>query len=125
MIRGTAWEDTNLTCMARVKLNGAVASFTQGAISAIERKIFDRTSSTPGTAIDTATPAVADSVFNTLQTDGRWTEDSTGYNFRNTIAAADLPSGSSQYRVEYKLTTTAGSVFFLVFDVTSYAVFSS
>jgi hypothetical protein len=123
-IRGTAWEDTDLTCMARAKLNGAVASFIQSAISAIERKIFDRTSATPGTALSTTAVVVADSVFDTLQTDGRWTEDSTGYNFRDTIPAASLASGSSQYRVEYKVTTTSGSIFFLVFEVTSFAVFS-
>jgi len=52
---------------------------------------------------------VADSIFDALQTDARWTEDSTGYNFRHTI---DINTNLAfairgrQYRVVFELIPT-------------------
>ena len=125
VVSGLIWEDSDVACMARIKLNGAVASFVQASIASVSRKIFDRKSATPSTAVDEADLTVATVVFDTLQTDGRWTKDATGYNFRDTIAAADLSTGGSQFRVEYKFTTTGGSVFFAVFELTSQDIWSS
>ena len=118
IIQGLAWEDGDVTCLARVKYAGAVASFVQAALSTIVRKIFDASTTTPSEATDTATLTIASTVFDALQTDGVWTEDATGYNFSDTIAGADLPNGR-RYRVEYKLTTTGGSVFFIVYEITA------
>ena len=112
----TIWEDSSGTAMARVV--GADASvITQASTASIERKIFDLTGLTPGTAESTDAIVVADSVFDSLQTDARWTADSTGYNFRDTMAAANFPTGNHRYRVEYKFTPVAGDVFWAVFEL--------
>ena len=52
-------------------------------------------------------------VFDTLQTDGRWTEDATGYNFKHDIGHALFVNPAIRYRVEYRVTLTGGSEFFL------------
>ncbi len=62
---------------------------------------------------------VATAVFDTLQTDARWTEDSTGYNFRDDLAATKLPSGSTAYRVEYLFSPTVGEDWYVVFELTA------
>ncbi len=96
--------------MARVQMNGS--NISQSDISAVERKIFDADGSTPDTAEDTSDLTVASVVFDDLQTDDRWTEDSTGYNFRDTVVAS-LLSSPTRYRIEYKFTGAAGEVFFI------------
>lgn len=47
--------------------------------------------------------AVSDCIFNTLQTDARWTEnggDAEGYNLRVTIPAARFPTGGKWNRAQ-------------------------
>lgn len=113
---GTAWEDTGCTLMARV-LGNAGTAINQASISSIARKVFDLNSSTPETPVSSTTPTVADVVFDALQTDARWTTDSTGYNFRETVAASVLAEGDRRYRVEYVLTPASGEKFNVVFEI--------
>lgn len=67
-----------------------------------------------------ASLTVADIIFDTLQTDDRWTEDSTGYNFRHTV---DISSNQAfavagrRYLVEYTLTPASGQKIILRFRV--------
>lgn len=51
---------------------------------------------------------VADVVFDTLQEDGRWAEDNTGYNFRHTIPHTVF-GDVGEYVIEYTFTTTDGN----------------
>ena len=111
--KATIYENTGLTCMARI--TGEDASYVeQSDISSIGLKIFadDSTSA----SID-ASLTVADVVFDTLQTDSRWTTDSTGYNFKYEIASAGFPDGDVTYRCEFKFIPTSGNTWYVVFSV--------
>ena len=115
IVQAVIWEDSDATCIGRLHFQGVVTSFTQANIASISRAIFDTKSATPATALATDACVVADVVFDTLQTDGRWSEDETGYNFRDTIAASNFAT-ATVYRVEYYFTTTGGSKFMAVFE---------
>jgi len=117
------WEDCDACCMARVTLNGS--NITQSAISAITRKIFDLDGSTPTTAESTTALTVASVVFDTLQTDGRWSKDTTGYNFRDTIGGINFPAPDHDYLVEYKITGAGGELAAMVFRLPTQALYSS
>lgn len=102
------WEESDYTLMGRV-LGADGTRITQASISSIAAYVFDYASGEQVGA--TLAPAVSDSVFNTLQTDARWTEDSTGYNFRITVPGSYFATGNAKYRVETVLTPVSGSVF--------------
>jgi hypothetical protein len=68
---------------------------------------------------------VADSVYDTLQTDARWTKDSTGYNFADAIGQAFFPIGDTEYRVEYLFTPTTGATYHWVRKVYAKALVRS
>lgn len=114
--KATIWEDGGATCMARV-VGVAGTAITQATVSAIGCKVFDLTGDTPDTAVATPTVVVASSVFDTLQTDARWTKDATGYNFRYTLAASVFTTGGHRYLVEFKFTPSSGEVFWVVFEL--------
>lgn len=119
---GEAFEDGGATLLARVQGWNA-ADIVQSDISSIQYAVTDRTS---GAAVISPTAlTVSDVVFNTLQTDARWSVDAEGYNFRHTIPATALPTGDHVFRVEYKFTPASGEVFFLVFDVTAIGIYMS
>lgn len=122
IIRGSAYEDCDVACLARVTLNGTDA--TQAAITSIARKVFDLDSTTPTTATSTSAPVVASTVFDTLQTDGRWTADETGYNFRDTVAGSVITDGH-RYRIEYVFTGASGEKFAIVYEVTAREMYSA
>ena len=121
--RETIWEDGDVTEMARFLINGANA--TQSDVTSIARKIFDLNGSTPNTAESTTAPAVASTVFDTLQTDARWSKDATGYNFRERIAATNFPTAGHRYLVEYLFTGSGGEKFWIVFEHLAQSVRSS
>lgn len=119
---GEAFEDGGATLLARVQGWNAI-DIVQSDISSIQYAVTDRTS---GASVIAATSlTVADVVFNTLQTDARWSVDAEGYNFRHTVPASALPTGDHVYRVEYKFTPAAGEVFFLAFDITALGIYMS
>lgn len=108
-IQGELWEDSTGYVMARITgLEGAV--ITQASVSAIARKIFNIDGATPAIPIDESAPAVASTIYDTLQTDAAWTKDGTGYNFKDEIAATIPITGGNRYVVEYKLTYLLGEI---------------
>lgn len=114
-IVGECWEDGGCQCMARITGNDA-ANITQADVTSITRYVSDvedRDASPTGTAL-----TVANVVFDTLQTDARWTVDSTGYNFRDTVPATSL-SGPKTYAIEYLFDMDSGENFWTVFRVTA------
>lgn len=122
-VRGQVVEDSGCTCLGRLLLNGSNA--TQAGISSITYSVFDLSSRTPTTPItghDAAALTVSQVIFDTLQTDGRWSEDSTGYNFRHEVAATAFPTGGHRYRIEYRITPASGQVFVVSFEVDAFKV---
>lgn len=119
---GDAFEDGGATLMARVTGWNA-ADIVQSDISSIHYSVYDRTAET--SVVSATALTVSAVVFNTLQTDARWSVDSEGYNFRHTVPASALPNGDRLYRVEYKFTPASGEVFFLAFDIQAQAIYQS
>ena len=119
--RATIYEDTGVTCMARI--TGAAASaITQATTSAITLAVFKNKSTV---ATYTASLTVADVVFDSYQTNARWDKDSTGYNFLYAVIASVFDDGDATYRLEFKFTPTSGSQYFVIFEIDTIEVFTS
>ena len=114
--RSTVWEDSGFAWMARVKGNDA-ALVTQGDLSSIAYSVYDLDA--PSEDPETGTLTIALVVFDTLQTDARWTKDATGYNFRWDVSPTLLATGGHRYRFEVKFTPTTGDPFHLVGIITA------
>lgn len=109
------WEDTGLVCMARL-VTDANVNVVQADISSIAYSVFDLVTRTADVISGTSL-TVSAVIFDTLQTDARWSTDSTGYNFRWTVPATAFPTGGRSYRVEFKFTPASGQVFFVSYEV--------
>lgn len=113
----SAWEDSGFSLMARV-YGQTGAAITQAAISAITATFYNIDDEDAPVAIGSpASLTVADVVFDTLQTDSRWTKDSTGYNFRYDVPASYTATGCKA-RVEIKFDPASGENFHVVFEGT-------
>lgn len=122
-VRGQIVEDSGCTCLGRLQINGANAN--QAAITSITYSVFDLSTRTPTTPIsghDAVSLTVSQVIWDTLQTDGRWTQDATGYNFRHEVAATAFPAGGHRYRIEYRITPTSGQLFVAAFEVDAFRV---
>lgn len=116
------WEDADLVLMARIK--GADAqNILQATISSISLKVFDLADGEQVGA--TLALTVSSVIFDALQTDSRWTEDATGYNFRYTLDGDYFPVGDRDYRIEVVFTPTTGSPFPLVYEISAQALMGS
>ena len=119
IITATVWEDGGATLLARIIDNDSTA-LKQADIDGtgtIKYYLYDEDSNTPDTAVTTTTLNEATVIKDTLQTDDRWTVDSTGYNFIHVIAASELSSGGHRYRAEVIFTPDAGEAFPAVFKL--------
>lgn len=103
------WEDDSLTMMARVLAHDGepavvadYTSITYAVHDADGNQIIAPTGLTP-----------ADVAFDTLQTDARWGQDETGYNFRFTLGPTAFPDGGKTYFVEVLVTPNGGTAFVL------------
>lgn len=122
VIYGTVQKNGTRTCLARV-VDDAAADIDQTTIAAATYSVFLLDDNDPDERIAVAghedVPLnVADVVFNSMQTDDRWTADATGYNFRHTIdvsANAAFTIAKRNYLVEYLLTPVSGQVIVLQF----------
>ena len=98
----TTWLGSAPVNMARVQGNSGV-NITQATISSISRKTYRQ----GGTLISTDALVVADTIFDTLQTDNGWDVDAEGYNFKDQPDADDL-SQAGKYIIVYVLTPVSG-----------------
>ena len=103
-ITGCVKEDSGFAVLARVQVDGS--NWTQSGVSAINWKAWDIADRHNVHASGSLT--VGNVVFNSLQTDGRWTQDATGYNFRHDIGSSVF-TDPGRYRIEYTATLTGGT----------------
>ena len=99
-------EDSSFSVMGRIYVAGEL--WTQSDIVAISFKIWNSSN----VEVSSGDLVVSDVVFDTLQTDGRWKNDSIGYNFRHDNDHTVLTEADT-YRIEYRVVTAAGSNFIL------------
>ena len=107
--------------MARIQGDDAV-NITQSTTSAITVAVFKNANTT---ATYTASLTVADVVYDSLQTDSRWSKDSTGYNFRYAVVASVFDTGDATYTIEFKFTPTTGSQYWVIYEIDTVEVFTS
>ncbi len=108
MIPQRPTENTPITCLARcVDADGSL--ILQAEITSIERRLFREGYGGGNTPYDTANLTVANVWFDTLQIDGYWGVDTTGYNFRDTIPGIRFTQGGDRYSIEYLVTLASGA----------------
>jgi len=113
--KATIFEDGDVTEMARVQANGA--DVTNAVVSTIARKIYDTTGNTLVGSTTLTVPSTGGGVvFDALQTDGRWTLDDDGYNFRDRVPAVNFPTPKHIYRVEYLFTGSGAEKYWLAYE---------
>ncbi len=109
-------EGSGALFLARVSIwDGSNAQ--QADVTSIAYALYDLDSTTPETAVGSGALTVSAVVFDTLQTDAVWTKDSTGYNFKHAIPAADLANGGHRYRVVYTWVPASGENFTVVGEI--------
>lgn len=122
---GTGFKNGSVTCMARV-VGADAANITQSDISTGVYSVYllddqDSDSRTAVTGHAAVSLTVADVIFDTLQTeDDRWTEDSTGYNFRYTLDVSSNEAfaiAGRNYLIEFTLTPASGQKILVRFQV--------
>lgn len=99
-------EDSSFSVMGRVYVAGEL--WTQGDIVSISFKIWDSSD----VEVSSGSLVVSDVVFDTLQTDNRWKNDSTGYNFRHDNDHTVLTEADT-YRIEYHVVMVTANNFIL------------
>jgi hypothetical protein len=111
---GFVYEDSTFDVMARFEVDGSNA--TQSDCSSITMKAW-KTTDFDNTVLSAAL-TVSSVVFDTLQTDGRWSVDSTGYNFRYSVADTICTVAGALYRFEAVVETSGGTLPPMVWEVT-------
>lgn len=104
--RGEAFEDSAPFLMARVT-NAGGTNFTQSLTSSIAYTVYNETDAV--IVVTSTALTVSDVIFDTLQTDARWTVDSTGYNFGWALPIASIPDGLKKYLVDIIITPLTGA----------------
>ena len=102
-------EDSMFTYLARVHLDGA--AILQADLTSIAYQIFYTDSATAHTTSTALTVSAV--IFDTLQTNARWSTDTTGYNFKHDIAHTVIVDPDRKYRLEYLFTTADSREFIL------------
>lgn len=113
VVTGFVYEDSTFSVMSRFEIDGSNA--TQAGCSSIQIKGWD-TLDFDSTVLSAAL-TVSSVVFDTLQTDGRWGVDATGYNFRYDVADTICVTAGSIYRFEAVVETSGGSLPPIVWEV--------
>lgn len=102
-------EASSFSLMYRVYVDGV--AMVQSDVSTIEYAVVNEGTKEVITALTSL--VVADVVYDTLQTDVRWTKDNVGYNFKHDVGHTITTDPDISYRLEYKVTLASGSEFWL------------
>ena len=120
-----AFKNGTITLMARV-VGADDAAITQADISSIVYSIYTLDQNCPDSqevvdGHDSEGLLVASTIYDTLQTDSRWTVDSTGYNFLHEIDVSSdeaFTVRGDEYLVDFSLTPASGQVIDVQYKVT-------
>lgn len=123
-IHGTAFRNGSITLLAKIVGAGG-ANILRSDINTIKYSVYLLDDQNPDnrTAVveHTNSPlAVADVIFNSLQTDAMWTADATGYNFRHVLdvsAHQAFTVAGRRYLIEYQLTPAVGQMILVRFRI--------
>lgn len=118
----TGNEKSDLPILARIKYQGRYV--LQDDLSAISYNVKNFKGEEPEDDAGIGDLTVSESVYDELQTDDRWKQDTVGYNFQATIPAAALPT-SGQHIIEFKFTPVSGSPFWIVVEASLLALHSA
>ena len=121
-VHGIVFKNGTATCLARV-VGADAANITQSDIDTVTYSIYmlndqnadTRADVTGHTAVELV---VADTIFDTLQTDDIWTVDDTGYNFKHEIDISENEAfaiAGREYLIEFSLTPTTGQLILVRF----------
>lgn len=118
--RSVIYEGSGVQILARVV--GTDGSLIQQAdFGTIDFTVRDRDGDR-AVATDSGALVVADVVFDTLQNDGRWTEDNIGYNFLTEISASAFPEGGRGYQVVVEFNQTVGQPYSQAWDIDTFDI---
>ncbi len=123
-IYGKAFKNGSATLLARVVGSDGVA-ITRSDVASARYSVYllddhDADARQVLAGHDGVSLAVADVVFDSLQTDALWTVDSTGYNFRHVVdvsANQAFSAAGRRFLVEFTLTPSAGQVILVRFRI--------
>ena len=104
-VTSEVYEDTTFSLMCRFTVDGVNA--TQADCTSIVMKAIQESDNSE---LLSASLTVANVVFDTLQTDGRWSKDSSGYNFRYDVASSVCQTGERWVQFEATVTTSGGDI---------------
>ena len=121
-IIGQVFAGGTLTALARV-VDTSVSPITQSGVSAISYTInlvnsdgsFSPVTDHTGVSLD---PTVV--VTDTLETDGLWSVDTTGYNFRHVVDISTNPAfalAGRTYLIVYTITPTVGQILLFRYQI--------
>jgi hypothetical protein len=105
--------NSTATLVARVQ-DTLGNNLLQSTTTSIVVNVFDLIAETQ---TYTGSQTIASVVFNTLQVDGRWSQDNTGYNVAIPLAGSCFPAGGTTYRAEVNITPTNGDAFIIIYDL--------
>ncbi len=119
-------EDSSATVLGRLaarngsgKQTGRVGEgrwLKQSDISSITCKVFDM-SVDPDVVIATPAVVVKNVIYDRpILSQSIWDIDTIGYNFLHDLAPSNFPTGTNTIRVEYRVTTSDGAVFFGIYE---------
>jgi hypothetical protein len=114
-IYGTAFKNGSATLLARI-VGPYGDTLVPGDLTDLRYSVYllddqDPDSRTVVAGHENVSLAIADVLFDTLQTDPSWTADAIGYNFRHVLDVSLQPAfaiAGRRYLVEYRLTPTLG-----------------
>jgi hypothetical protein len=121
-IFGTVLKNGSVILLARI-VGADGANIIKADINTVKYSIYLLDKQNPDSRTAVAghvfkTLAVAEVIFDTLQTNLNWTVDSKGYNFRHELDVSTYPAFAitgRRYLIEYQLTPAVGQIILIRF----------
>lgn len=126
-IAAAVFKDGSATLLARV-VGADGSAITQSDLSSAKYTVYlldpnDPDSWTAVTGHTDKSLVVADTIYDTLQTDALWDVDSTGYNLKHILDVSSnqaFDTAGKMYRVVFELTPTSGQVILVRFLLSAF-----